>query len=71
LDEVLNCKQSVCIRSLQLNKIRSALEAQCRASTELYANLEADGSDIMKMNRSGIIVVTRCSLLIYLSKYKL
>jgi hypothetical protein len=62
-EAVLQCRQQLRDRFLQLQQRRSDLEAKYIACAELHGNVKADGNDTIKLNVGGVEEVVKRSVL--------
>jgi hypothetical protein len=69
--DILNYRNLQRAQYLQLDVRRLALQEQIRAYTELHGNLEADGSDVIRLNVGGTRFISRRAVLTQLPKTKL
>jgi hypothetical protein len=53
-EAVLQCRQQLRDRFVQLEQHRSDLEAKYSACAELHGNVKADGNDTIKLNVGGV-----------------
>ena len=70
-EALLQCRQQLRDRFVQLEQQRSDLEAKYNACAKLHGNVKADGNDTIRLNVGGARIMVKRSVLTLLSDSKL